>query len=170
MQKLKRLSIVPFAILLIAASIQVYAKNIDCRSCHAPNKASGISDLSKYYSQPTDHHPTIKEFHFKHPIGMQYPSGSKIYQKLKLPNAKSVEVVFFDKNGNNQPDTDEVQLFAAINNATGKVISKKGVFTIECSTCHAEHGIVSDPIKKPANLHLRISHEKGELCLTCHKF
>ena len=195
MQKLKKFSIAPFAIMLITASIHGYAQNVDCLFCHGPNGVSGVRDVSQYYIHPPDGHPIGRGFHFNHPVGLKYPAAglsagqemncfarpvvrtrksrpesglSACQNKFNSPNGQSVGIVFFDRNGNGQPDSDEIQLFAEIDDVTGEVIGENGDVTVECSSCHKAHG--NDPASgnTPNNFYLRINNKGSALCLTCH--
>lgn len=168
MQRLSRFSIIFFAIMLITASIQGQAQNVDCRSCHAPDGISGARDFSQYYTHPPDGHPIGRGFHFNHPVGMKFPAGLNANQKFKPPNVRSADITFFDRNGNGQPDSDEVQLFADIDDVTGEVIGENGDVTVECASCHKAHGNAPVPVNTPGNFYLRIDNKGSALCLTCH--
>jgi cytochrome c553 len=116
-----------------------------CRSCHAPNGAAGAKDFSQIYATPKSHHP----------VGVSYPIGSSTNQKFKLPNRQTTDIAFFDRNGNGQPDSDEIQLFGM-----------NGEVTVECASCHQEHG--SLPVSGTVGLHLRVANIGSALCITCH--
>ena len=88
--------------------------------------------------------------------------------KFKAPNGRSADIMFFDSNGNGQPDNDEVQLFAATDEVTGEVIGESGNFTVECSSCHKAHGNDPDAASAPGNFYLRVGTVRSTLCLTCH--
>lgn len=168
MQRLRILFIVPCAIMLVTASLQVYAQNVDCRSCHAPNGAAGARDFSQYYIHPPEGHLIGNGFHFNHPVGMKYPTGLNANQKFKPPNGRNAEIAFFDRNGNGQPDSDEIQLFAEIDDVSGEVIGEIGVVTVECASCHKAHGNDPAAVSTPGNFYLRINNKGSALCLTCH--
>ena len=127
---------------------QVNAQSAGCRSCHAPNAAAGARDLSPFYANPKFHHP----------VGVKYPARALDDSKFNLPNGQSPDIAFFDTNGNGQPDSDEIQLFGA-----------KGAVTVECASCHIEHG--SSPVSgnKHPGSYLRVANEGSALCLTCHR-
>ena len=118
-----------------------------CRSCHSSDGAAGAKDFSSIYANPKSHHP----------VGVKYPLAAQADPKFNLPNGQRADVTFFDKNGNGQPDSDEIRLFGA-----------NGVVTVECATCHKEHG--SSPVsgKASAGLYLRVANVASALCLTCH--
>ena len=146
MQGLKILSIVLSVVVLSAASLHGYAQNVDCRSCHAPDGASGTKDFSAIYAKPLSHHP----------VGIEYPAGN---QGFRTPDGQGVDVTIFDRNGNGQPDDDEIQLFG-----------ESGVATIECASCHREHGNTPAPVNAPANSYLRFDNTGSALCTTCHSY
>jgi len=127
---------------------QVNAQSEGCRSCHAPNAAGGARDLSPFYVNPKSHHP----------VGVNYPASALDDSKFKLPNGRSADIAFFDRNGNAQPDNDEIQLFGA-----------NGAVTVECASCHIEHG--SSPVSgnKHPGFYLRVANVGSALCLTCHR-
>jgi len=116
-----------------------------CRNCHVPDGATGAKDFSAIYANPKAHHP----------VGVLYPIGTGADQKFKLPNRQTTNIAFFDTNGNGQPDSDEIQLFGL-----------NGEVTIECASCHKEHGNGSAPSGSP---YLRIDNKGSALCITCHR-
>jgi len=125
------------------------AQSESCRSCHAPNGAAGAKDFSQIYANPKSHHP----------VGVLYPIGSigsDANQKFKLPNRQTTDIAFFDRNGNGQPDSDEIQLFAT-----------NGEVTVECASCHKEHGRSRE--SAPADSYLRVANVGSALCITCHR-
>lgn len=119
-----------------------------CRSCHAPNAAAGAKDFSPIYANPKSHHP----------VGVIYPIGSNANQNFKLPNRQSTGIAFFDRNSNGQPDSDEIQLFGM-----------NGEVTVECASCHQEHG--SSPVSGNGHpdFYLRVANVGSALCITCHR-
>lgn len=116
-----------------------------CRSCHAPNGVA--KDFSPIYASPKAHHP----------VGVTYPIGSGNSQSFKLPNRQTTDISFFDRNGNGQPDSDEIQLFGM-----------NGEVTVECASCHQEHGRSPMSGKVSAGYYLRIANVGSALCITCH--
>lgn len=154
-----------FAILTIASSLQVHAQKTDCLSCHSLAGASGKRDFSKYYLHPKDGHPIARTLHFNHPVGMKYPASSNANPHFNQPNVWGTEIIFFDRNGNGLPDGDEIQLFAAVDEAGSEI----GGFAVECASCHREHG--NDPVSVNTHdtVYLRIDNKRSELCVVCHK-
>lgn len=132
---------------LLAAAGSGHAQNIDCRSCHAPGSTSGAADFSTVYANVSSHHP----------VGIVYPTGLSADPNFHLPNGQSGDVLFFDMNGNGQPDSDEIQLFGT-----------NGTSTITCSSCHREHGTAPLPANALRDAHLRVTIVGSKLCSTCH--
>ena len=102
-----------------------------------------------------------------HPIGILFPDTFGPGIDFNQPTGTVVgKMKYFDKNGNNHPDTNEPRLYD-----TGEGPE------VECASCHDPHGI---PINGPGSQFipsfLRVSNgnvNTGEgtssgLCLTCH--
>ena len=142
MTRLPILSPALFAMMLLTVAGRGHAQNVDCRSCHAPGTAAG--DFSAIYADAVAHHP----------VDIDYPAAS---EHFNLPNGQSADVTFFDRNGNGQPDSDEVQLFGA-----------NGAATVTCASCHKEHGATPLPAPAPCDVHLRVTNAGSALCSTCH--
>jgi len=155
------------AVLLTTASIRALAENIDCRFCHMPGGDSDAKDLSKYYLNPPDVYPFGNQYHFNHSISKIYPTGLNASQEYKLPNGRITGVAFFDRNGNGQPDSNEIQLFSMIDVVTGEVISGNSEVTIECASCHKVHNDDSEDDSSDDSF-LRMQNNNSEMCLTCH--
>ena len=154
MARLMRLAKVVFAAMLCASSIQgcaqmgTYAQHDDCRTCHVANLAPGAKDFSSIYADTSSHHP----------VDVKYPAGGKnVHPEFNQPDRRRNNISFFDRNGNGQADSDEVQLF-----------EKNGVATLECASCHRPHGNVPAPFGAPANFYLRVDNIGSALCITCH--
>jgi hypothetical protein len=127
---------------------QANAQSEGCRSCHAPNAAGGARDFSPFYANPKSHHP----------IGVKYPASASDDSKFNLPNGRSADIAFFDRNGNGQPDGDEIRLFGA-----------QGAVTVECASCHSEHGSSPVPGNRHPDLYLRFANVGSAMCITCHR-
>lgn len=173
MRKIKITSLVScvalpaIAILLGIAPIRGYAENADCSFCHKLGGTPGARDLGQYYLNPTEAELLNSKFHFNHPIGKKYPTGFNASQEYNLPINRIAGITFFDKNGNGQPDGNEIQLFSEVDPVTGEIIDEYGDVTIECASCHIEHG--NDPtIRISGSTYLRIRNENSEMCLICH--
>lgn len=159
MTRLKRFLLVSFSITLLNVSIVGCAqkglaqeksvqKGNDCRSCHTPNGAAGAKDFSSIYADPKSHHS----------VGVLYPLGLNADPNYNQPEGRSTDIAFFDKNGDGQPDSDEIRLFGS-----------NGMFTVECASCHKEHGKAPEAGNAPAGLYLRIDNFSSGLCTTCHR-
>ena len=129
--------------MLLALSGLGYAQAVDCRTCHAPDGATGARDFSHIYAKPSSHHP----------VGVKYSAALNSNQ----PNGQSAGVIFFDRNGNGLPDADEIQLFG-----------ESGAATVECASCHREHG--NAPAGASGNFYLRVDNTGSALCITCHSY
>lgn len=149
MQRLKKLLFVSSAIMLLVAPARGHAQNVDCRSCHASNIAVGIMDFSQIYAESSTHHS----------VGVEYPAGVNIKPNYNRPNGKSAGITFFDRNHNGQPDDDEIQLFGG-----------GGIATVECSSCHREHGNTPAPADAIRNSYLRFDNADSGMCTTCHNY
>lgn len=116
---------------------------VDCRLCHLdPSPDSGAPDYFEYFAAPARQHPT----------GVAYPPGQNPnYNPLTSLDG---DIAFFDRNGNGIADLDEIQVFG---------IAK----TIECSSCHREHG--NSPPPPQPNMYLRLSNAYDALCRVCHR-
>ncbi len=113
-----------------------------------------------------------------HPVGVLYPDAAGVEAgffnepNVKLPG----NMAFFDTNGNNRADLDEVRLYD----------SGEG-YEVECASCHDPHGVPSggsDTNTRFSPSFLRINNGIGDeshdgninivsngpsaLCLTCH--
>ena len=134
-----------FAALLGASAMQGGAQPTDCRSCHAPGATSGARDFSHIYRSPAQHHA----------VGLKYPADTN--DGFHRPNGSGSGLTFFDSNGNGQPDRDEIRLFGTGNAAT-----------VECATCHQEHGAPNSPASAARKYYLRVDNARSALCATCH--
>jgi len=160
MPSLKRLLPALCAITLVALSVLGCTQNrlaqgndvvqsVDCRSCHSPGGAAGAEDFSSIYANSKSHHS----------VGVKYPLGLKAGSDFNPPNGQGVGVTFFDRNGNGQPDIDEVLLFGA-----------KSESQVECSSCHRPHGDSQRSGNNSVGLYyLRVDNVNSALCVTCHK-
>ncbi len=117
-----------------------------CRNCHVSNIAAGAKDFSNIYANLKSHHP----------VGVRYPIGTSDNQNFKLPNRQTTDIAYFDRNGNGQPDSDEIQLFGL-----------NGEVTVECATCHVQHG--GSRASSPAGFYLRVANVGSAVCITCHR-
>jgi hypothetical protein len=121
---------------------------VDCKICHLPiDPTSTVPDFTVYYNNPT-HHPT----------GVMYPAIIDSNTRFNSTTGLTPGIVFFDTNHNGIADADEIQLFGAL-----------GLATVECASCHIEHGTVPPPAGTPPSLYLRVNNTNSSLCFICHK-
>lgn len=126
-----------------------YSKGNDCRFCHVPNAGKGIRDFSIIFDNPKIHHP----------VGVMYPLGSDSSDDFNQPNGLTDDgTIFFDDDGVGELDINDVRLFG-----TGDAV------TVECASCHREHGDAPASGEDIANHFLRITNENSRLCITCHR-
>jgi hypothetical protein len=151
-----------FAITLLNASLQGCAQNAfssqqkgykdgdNCLFCHVSSGMSGsvIRDFSDIYNNPGSHHP----------VGMEYPLGPMSREDFNQPNGYSEGHIFFDDDSNGEIDNDDVRLFG-----TGNAV------TVECGSCHQEHGDSPVPGRGAANYYLRVPNGGSSLCIICHQ-
>ena len=92
-----------------------------------------------------------------HPVGVRFPATGP-GADFNPPTATRPTMRWFDRNGNNRPDTNEVRLYD----------SGDG-FAVECASCHDPHGVPSGGSGSAFNASfLRVSNVGSALCLTCH--
>ena len=111
-----------------------------------------------------------------HPVGVLYPDTYTPAADFNEPNVKLPgNMAFFDTNGNNRADPDEVRLYD----------SGEG-YEVECASCHDPHGVPSggsgtntrfSPSFLRVNNGIGATHDGNSgitsngpsaLCLTCH--
>ena len=92
-----------------------------------------------------------------HPVGVRFPiSGLGV--DFNPTTATRPTVRWFDSDGDNRPDTNEVRLYD----------SGDG-YAVECASCHDAHGVPSGGSGSTFNpSFLRVSNAGSALCLTCH--
>jgi len=94
-----------------------------------------------------------------HPVGIMFPAAGPGVD-FNQPAATAGGVRFFDSNGNNRPDKNEIRVYD-----TGEG------YEVECATCHDPHGVGPGPGGSggPFNrTFLRASNAGSAVCLTCH--
>lgn len=121
----------------------------NCNHCHTTGNVWDIPAFEIFYigTDLTDDHP----------VGVQMPDPA-IYD-FNAPTATNASIKFYDLNGNNRADSNEVRLYN-----TG------GGYEVECASCHDPHGVES---AGPGSLlipsFLRVNNNNASsLCLTCH--
>lgn len=124
-----------------------FSKGNNCLFCHSSSENRGVRDFSPIYLNPKLHHP----------VGMQYPLGSDSRPDFFQPDGYDGETIFFDNEKDGVLDEDDVRLFG-VGNAV----------TVECASCHREHGGLSDRQPVAGDYYLRITNKGSKLCITCH--
>lgn len=156
---------------LLAASLTAFvavtsarADYSDCRTCHYATTPDGSApDFTAHFVDPGHH-----------PVRVSYPVRAEYHQP---PNAIS-GIMFFDRNGNNLPDPDEIQIFSSstINGTGGTTTRAKGktkntattdTWLIDCASCHIEHGL-TPPDPSHAVDYVRDAASGHRICVTCH--
>ena len=123
-----------------------------CLSCHSADAGSdgeGATDFQAF-AIGTD-------LTNDHPVGVDLPAndpGSSFNQ----PTRVSPRISWFDNDGDNNPDKDEIRFY---DTGAGP--------RVECGSCHDPHGVSPTG---PGGLFnpsfLRVSNQDDEVCLTCH--
>ena len=125
-----------------------YTKGNDCLFCHATGGIKGVRDFSAIYENPKSHHP----------VGVSYPLGPLSREDFNQPNGYSGDTIFFDDDGYGELDNDDIRLFG-----TGNEV------TVECASCHKEHGNSSGSDQRTTDAYLRFANEGSKLCNVCHR-
>lgn len=140
-----RVQFFPIVTVLMMAS--AHAAYVDCRPCHLDaDLALDVPDTLEYFRDQQAHHP----------VGVPYPGAHNIDPGYAFPAARAGDVVFFDRNGNGEPDVDEIQLFGPR-------------VTVECSSCHREHGDGLPVAGDFPPSYLRLRNDDSGVCLICHR-
>ncbi|MCB1742635.1 MAG: hypothetical protein KDK91_19830 [Gammaproteobacteria bacterium] len=91
-----------------------------------------------------------------HPVGVRFPDAPG--SDFNPTTGDIPGVAFFDLDGDNRPDNDEIRLYD-----TGEGPE------VECASCHDPHGV---PSAGPGSTHLpaflRVANIGSGVCLTCH--
>jgi len=158
-----------------------------CLSCHAPNQGNQGGtfnpqnfDIFVIGDQYNTSGSSVNYLADDHPIGVEYPTEFGPDVDFREPDVKKAKMAFFDDNGNNRADPNEVRLYD-----TGDG------YEVECGSCHDPHGIkVNDDnsnelipsFLRVGDFDTRVSRAPGlsdarsqvsgnagsQLCLTCH--
>jgi hypothetical protein len=151
-----------FAVTLINVSLSGCARNVfsskqdgfsqgdNCLFCHVTGDMGGsnIRDFTPVYNNPGSHHP----------VGMEYPLGPMSRPDFNQPNGYSDGIIFFDDDSDGEIDNNDVRLFG-----------KGNAVTVECSTCHKEHGDLTVSNRDAINHYLRVPNSGSGLCVICHQ-
>lgn len=124
-----------------------------CLACHSSGAGivgAGATDFSVFV--------VGTDLRNDHPVGVRFPAATGPGTDFKAPNATRATVRWFDGDGDNRPDTNEVRLYD----------SGDG-FAVECASCHDPHGVPSGGAGTGFNASfLRVSNVASAVCLTCH--
>lgn len=140
-----------------------------CTLCHNQDIAGLSMDDFNIFTMGTD----LRD---DHPVGVLYPDTYTPAADFNEPDVKLPgNMAFFDTNGNNRADPDEVRMYD----------SGEG-YEVECASCHDPHGVPSggsgtntrfSPSFLRVNNGIGASHDgntgivsngPSALCLTCH--
>lgn len=124
-----------------------------CLACHSSGAGlvlgAGATDFSVFVIGT--------DLRNDHPVGVRFPTGAAGVD-FKQPNATRPNMRWFDRDGDNRPDTNEVRLYD----------SGEG-YAVECASCHDPHGVPSGGTGSSFNpSFLRVANAGSVLCLTCH--
>ncbi len=118
---------------------------LGCTQCHYAGNGWSIPDLGLYTVGP--------DLSNDHPIGVNLPNTSDF---RILTGEVTGEMRFFDRDGDNRADPDEIRLY------------ESGGYKVECASCHDPHGVMNPNGSTFLASFLRVSNENSELCFTCH--
>ncbi len=92
-----------------------------------------------------------------HPVGVQLPSNGPGTDFVS-PTGITAGIQWFDEDGDNRPDSDEVRFY---DTGSGP--------RVECASCHDPHGVAPGGFGTVINKSfLRKSNDNSQVCLTCH--
>ncbi|NNE64395.1 MAG: hypothetical protein HKN34_09955, partial [Gammaproteobacteria bacterium] len=123
-----------------------------CLACHSGNAGpvgAGATDFTVF--------AIGVDLTNDHPVGVDLPvSGGGT--DFNAPTAISSGIRWFDDDGDNRPDTDEIRFY-----------DSGGGPRVECGSCHDPHGVSPTGFGGTINASfLRVSNQNSEVCLTCH--
>lgn len=122
----------------------------ECMACHSPGAGivgSGATSFEAFLIGT--------DLSNDHPIGVTFPQKNPDY---KQPSGVRPAVLFYDRNANGRPDSDEIRLY-----------NTAGTYEVECASCHDPHGVPSAGPGSAFNpTFLRVSNSASQVCLTCH--
>ena len=135
------------------ATVHARMSATECLACHSSSAGivgAGATDFT-LFAIGTD-------LRNDHPVGIRYPLPAGAGTDFRDPPRKEVKLAYFDVNGNNRADSNEIRLY---NTGDG--------YEVECASCHDPHGV---PSAGPGSVFnptfLRISNAGSAVCLTCH--
>jgi mono/diheme cytochrome c family protein len=123
-----------------------------CLACHSID--AGIVGAGATNFQPFAIGTDLTD---DHPVGIDLPpTGPET--DFNVPTGIRSDIVWFDGDGDNRPDTDEIRFY---DTGSGP--------RVECGSCHDPHGVSDSGIGGTFNVSfLRVSNQNSRVCLTCH--
>ncbi|NMF90496.1 cytochrome c3 family protein [Aromatoleum petrolei] len=115
-----------------------------CLSCHSPGKTAAATNF-QVFAIGTD-------LTNDHPVGVKLPAGSD----WNVPTGTYQNIRFFDKDGDNRPDKDELRFYDSGNG-----------YEVECASCHDPHGVPGTTSTFLPTF-LRVTADGSQICMTCH--
>lgn len=92
-----------------------------------------------------------------HPVGIDLPVNGPSTD-FNTPTGVNAAVRWFDNDGDNRPDTNEIRFY---DSGAGP--------RVECGSCHDPHGVSPTGFSGQINRSfLRVSNQGSTVCLTCH--
>ncbi len=123
-----------------------------CLACHSADAGlvgAGATDF-KLFAIGTD-------LTNDHPIGIELPNNGA-NTDFNTPTGVKAGVRWFDNDGDNRPDSNEIRFYDTGNGPR-----------VECASCHDPHGVAPGGYGSQINASfLRVSNQGSSLCLTCH--
>lgn len=124
-----------------------------CLACHSPDAGfvgAGATDF-RAFRIGTD-------LRNDHPVGITFPTNNGPGTDFNTPGGTKGSTKFYDNNGNNYMDKDEIRLY---NSGAGP--------KVECASCHDPHGVSPSGAGGAFNpTFLRVSNTSSAVCMTCH--
>lgn len=135
------------------ATVHLRLSGTECLACHSAGAGfvgAGAADFSAFVIGT--------DLRNDHPVGIRFPTNAGAGSDFRDPSRKEARLAYFDTNGNNRADPNEIRLYD-----TGDG------YEVECASCHDPHGVPSGGAGGPFNpTFLRVSNAGSAVCLTCH--
>lgn len=126
-----------------------------CLVCHNPNGSGAAFPTAVDFTA----FAIGTDLRNDHPVGIRYPVNAGPGSDFNDPPRKGAQLAFFDTNGNQRADSNEIRLYNT--SAAG--------YEVECASCHDPHGVPSAGPGSTFNpTFLRVSNAGSGVCLTCH--
>ena len=135
------------------ATVHARLSATECLACHSAGAGivgAGATDFTAFVIGT--------DLRNDHPVGIRFPTAAGPGTDFKDPPRKEPRIAYFDNNGNNRADANEIRLY---NTGEG--------YEVECASCHDPHGV---PSAGPGSVFnptfLRLNNTGSAVCLTCH--